>query len=70
MWKIVKMTKENTTWEDLLKYWEDCNNDRLKYLDENINLRKQVSIFRKEAEKYERLMYEARKERDILRDNK
>ena len=70
MWKIVKMTKENTTWEDLLKYWEDCNNDRLKCLDENINLRQQVSIFRKETEKYERLMYEARKERDILRDNK
>ena len=66
MWKITKITPENTSWEDLLYNWEKCNNERIEEQTKRIHFEKMTEIYRKEAEKYQRLMYEARKERDLL----
>lgn len=69
MWKIIKITPENTSWDELLENWERCNNERLEEQTKRINIENQVNYWRKEAEKFERLMNDARKERNLIKNN-
>jgi len=39
MWKIIKITKENTSWEQLLFNWESCNEERLDLAEDNRELK-------------------------------
>ena len=67
MWKITKITPENTSWDKLLQNWEVCNIERLEEQSKRIHFENQLKHWRSEADKFERLMNEARKERDNLK---
>lgn len=67
MWKTIKLTPENTSWQELLDNWEKCNKERIKEQFARINIEIQLKYWRNEAEKFERLMNEARRERDIYK---
>lgn len=60
----IKITKENTSWEQLLNNWDKCNNERLEEQNKRIIFENNFKYWRNEAEKLEKLMYDARSERD------
>ena len=64
MWKIIKLTPDNTSWQDLLNNWEKCNEERIKEQSARIIAENNLKYWRDEAMKFEKLMYEARSERD------
>ena len=55
MGKLFKINEKNLSYEEVVKAWEDCNNQRIEFQSEVFRLKKESEYHRKESEKFERM---------------